>query len=29
MLMQMGDNVAMDMEIGDLHFTSDWFSDDD
>lgn len=28
MLMRMGDNMAMDMETGDLHFTSDWSVDD-
>lgn len=29
MLMRMGDNMTMDMESGDLHFTSDWSVDDD
>ena len=29
MLMRMGDNMAMDMETGDIHFISDWSDDDD
>ena len=29
MLMRMGDNIAMDMETGDLHFISGWSNDDD
>lgn len=29
MLMRMGDNMAMDMETGDLHFISGWSNDDD
>lgn len=29
MLMRMGDNMTMDMESGDLHFTSGWSVDDD
>ncbi len=28
MLMRMGNNMAMDMEAGDLHFISDWSNDD-
>ena len=27
--MRMGDNLSMDMETGDLHFTSSWKNDDD
>lgn len=26
---RMGDNMAMDMETGELHFTSGWDDDDD
>ncbi len=29
MLMRMGDNMAMDMETGDLHFISGWSNDED
>ncbi len=29
MLMRMGNNLAMDMETGDLHFISGWSNDDD
>ncbi|MCM1064438.1 MAG: hypothetical protein NC420_08200 [Eubacterium sp.] len=29
MLMRMGDNMAMDMETGNLHFISGWFNDDE
>lgn len=29
MLMRMGDNMAMDIETGYLHFISGWFNDDD
>ena len=32
MMMGMGDNMSMDMETGDIHFTTGWFSnwgDDD
>ncbi len=29
MMMRMGDNMAMDMETGELHFTSGWDNDDD
>ncbi len=28
MMMRMGDNMAMDMETGELHFTSGWDDDD-
>ncbi|MCM1101735.1 MAG: hypothetical protein NC079_06875 [Clostridium sp.] len=28
MLMRMGDNMAMDMDSGDLHFISGWPDDD-
>ena len=27
--MRMGDNMSMDMETGELHFTSGWTNDDD
>ena len=27
--MRMGDNMAMDMETGELHITSSWKNDDD
>ena len=29
LLMRMGDNKAMDMESGELHFTSGWSDDDE
>lgn len=29
MLMRMGDNMAMDIETEDLHFTFGWSDDDD
>lgn len=29
LLMRMGDNTAMDMATGDLHFISDWFDEED
>lgn len=29
MMMRMSDNMAMDMEDGELHFISSWSSDDD
>ena len=29
MLMRMGDNMAMDTETGDFHYTSGWSDDDD
>lgn len=29
MLMRMGDNMAMDMGTGDLHFISGWSDDED
>lgn len=29
LLMRMGNNMAMDMETGDLHFISDWSDEDD
>lgn len=29
LLMRMGDNMAMDMAIGDLHFISGWSDDKD
>ena len=29
MLMRMGDNIAMEMETGDLHFISGWSNDED
>lgn len=28
LLVRMGDNVAMDMDSGELHFVSDWSDDD-
>jgi hypothetical protein len=27
--MRMGDNMAMDMDIGDIHFISSWDDEDD
>ena len=27
--MRMGDNMAMDMDTGEMHFTTSWSSDDD
>ena len=29
MMMRMGDNMAMDMDSGDLHIISSWGRDDD
>ena len=29
LLMRMGDNMAMNMVSGDLHFISGWFDDED
>ena len=29
LLMRMGNNMAMDMETGDLHFISGWSDDED
>ena len=29
MLMRMGDNMAMDMDSGDIHFISSWPNDED
>lgn len=29
MMMRLSDNMAMDMDSGDLHFTSSWDDDDD
>ena len=29
LLMRMGDNMAMDMETGDLHFISEWLNNED
>ena len=29
MMMRMGDNMAMDMETGEIHITSSWDDDDD
>lgn len=29
LLMRMDNNMAMDMETGDLHFISGWFDDED
>ena len=29
MMMRMGDNMAMDMESGELHMVSNWNDDDD
>lgn len=29
MMMRMGDNMAMDMDTGDLHFISSWPDDED
>lgn len=29
LLMRMGENIAMDMETGDLHFTSGWPDEED
>ena len=29
MMMRMGDNMAMDMDIGDIHFISSWDDEDD
>lgn len=29
MMMRMSDNMAMDMDSGDIHFTSSWDNDED
>ena len=29
LLMRMGNNMAMDMETGDLHFISEWLNNED
>ena len=29
LLMRMGDNMAMDMDSGDIHFISGWLDDND
>ena len=29
MMMRMGDNMAMDMDLGELHMVSSWDDDDD
>lgn len=29
MMMRMSDNIAMDMDSGDIHFTSFWDNDED
>ena len=28
-MMRMSDNMAMDMDTGDIHFISGWFDDED